>query len=74
MRFRAPDDEVFEGEDYQDIVMMMASQKMHEPRSLASYRRATANRVRSMYGHHVDDSSDQEFIETLVDCGLLTAE
>lgn len=71
MKFIAADGNTFTGRSYSDIVRQMADEKLSAPKSLESYRRATANRVGEMYGRPVDDSDDRSFVLSLEAQGML---
>lgn len=59
------------GRTYADVVRSMAGMKMTKPRSLETYRQATATRASDMYGKKVDPTSDATFVKTMVAAGLL---
>jgi hypothetical protein len=71
MRFKLPDGKEIVGRSYQDVVRTMAEDKFTEPRSMDSYRRATARRARSMYGVDVPTENDKVFVNALIKVGLL---
>ncbi len=61
----------YSGRSYAAVVEAMSGDKLTEPRSRDTYRRATARRVRDMYGVEVDDTSDRTFVRGLVQVGLM---
>lgn len=65
------DGTTFAGRSYTDIVKKMSYLKFAEPRSLATYRLASAQRAFAQHGAGVDPSSDRSFVEGLVATGLL---
>jgi hypothetical protein len=71
MRFQMQDGEVFVGRSYEGIVQRMSSMKLDEPRSLESYRKATAQRVLEGYGVEVPHSTNRAFVLGLVAAGLM---
>lgn len=71
MRFRTPDEQTIAGRSYTAVVEAMAAEKFTEPQSLASYRKATANRAKEMYGVDVPHETDAEFVKGLENAGLL---
>lgn len=71
MRFTTADGSTFVGRSYDDIVEQMAGEKLTQPKSLASYRRATASRVRGLEGEDIRTNSNEEFIKDLEAAGLL---
>jgi hypothetical protein len=71
MKFRLPDGNEVAGRSYEDIVAAMADEKLREPRSMESYRRATARRVSSGYGVIIDSTDDRSFILSLEAAGLM---
>jgi hypothetical protein len=60
-----------EGETLRDIVIGMAEEKFDAPRSLAGYRRASASRIKELYGIEVRSDSDQHFVQDLVGAELI---
>lgn len=72
--FTAVDGEQFSGETYDDVVIAMSKQKLEEPRSLETYRQATANRVHDTYGSEIRATSSEAFITDLCVEGLLVEE
>lgn len=71
MKFTMIDGTEVAGKTYKQVVQRMASEKLVEPRSLDGYRRATAGRVKEMYGFDVDATTDRTFMETMVATGLI---
>jgi hypothetical protein len=71
VRFTLPDGKEVVGRGYSDIVQAMAEDKFTRPRSMESYRKATARRCRSMYGTEIPTDSDKEFVNGLIKVGLL---
>lgn len=71
MRFRLPDGKEIVGRGYSDIVQAMSEDKFTRPRSMDSYRRATARRCKSMYGTDIPTDSDKSFVNGLIKVGLL---
>jgi len=71
MRFKLPDGKEIVGRSYEDVVRTMSQDKFTEPKSMSSYRRATARRARSMYGVEVPTDNDKEFVTALIKVGLL---
>lgn len=71
MRFMLPDGKEVVGRGYSDIVQAMAEDKFTRPRSMESYRKATARRCRTMYGTEIPTDSDKEFVNGLIKVGLL---
>jgi hypothetical protein len=65
MRYRMVDGTEYSGRGYADVVAAMAHDKLTEPKSLETYRRATANRVSEQYGVIVDASDNKPFIKSL---------
>jgi len=72
VRFKMIDGTVYTGRSYDDIVTLMSGDKLTEPRSLATYRRATAKRVVDNYGRKVDTTDSETFVKSLVAAGLMT--
>lgn len=70
MKFQMEDD-IVEGRGYADIVAAMSSFKLEDVRSIKRYRRATAKRVKAMFGTDIDHSTDESFVKDLVKAGLL---
>lgn len=72
MRFRMnPEGQELSGRGYTDIVQGMADMKLEAPSSLARYRRTTAKRVSEGFGHDIDATSDEAFVKSLEEAGLL---
>lgn len=72
LKFRSPDGSVFEGHDYTEIVANMAGEKLTPPKSLATYRRATATRLHSLKPEAaINTNSNTAFVQSLVQSGLL---
>lgn len=65
-------DQIVEGETFSEVVASMAGMKMDEVRSIKAYRKATAERVSVAFGKKVDHSTDEKFVKSLVDAGMLT--
>lgn len=74
VRFRLIDDTRVSGRSYDDIVERMAGHKLVEPRSLKSYREATASRVGEMYEKDIDSTDNRSFVRSLEAAGLLKRE
>lgn len=72
MKFRMVDDLVVTGRSYEDIVERMAAEKLSEPRSRETYRRATARRASSVYAVAIDATDDRAFVLSLEAAGLMT--
>lgn len=53
------------GRGYDEIVQRMSDEKLTEPRSLESYRRATANRVSAAFGVLIDASTSRSLLLSL---------
>lgn len=71
MRFQLPDGPQVGGRSYTQVVEAMANQKFSRPRSLQSYRRATALRAKVAYNVTVATDDDRSFVLDLVKNGLL---
>lgn len=71
MKFRMTDGKEYSGRSYTAVVEHMAGEKLTEPRSTESYRRATARRVAEVYQIKVDATDDRSFIESLLAAGLM---
>lgn len=71
MRFATEDGQEYTGRSYDEIVAAMASDKLVEPKSLDSYRRATAKRIRSSFGILIPTDTSKHFVRHLVASGLL---
>lgn len=71
MRFVMLDGNVITGRSYSDVVFRMSQEKMREPRSMRSYRRATARRVKEAYGVSIDHETDRQFILDMEAAGLV---
>lgn len=71
MRFSTPDGIEVSGRSYTQVVAGMSHMKLSKPRSLQSYRRATARRARVAYGVDVSTEDDRSFVLDLVKHGLL---
>lgn len=69
--YRLPDGEVIAAHDALEVVEGMAARKFTSPRSRASYRRATAKRTLAMHGFTIDSRTDETFVATLIEAGLL---
>jgi len=53
------------------VVQAMSEDKFTRPRSMDSYRRATARRCKSMYQVDIPTDNDKEFVNGLIKVGLL---
>ena len=71
MRFQLPEGPQIAGRSYTQVVEAMSSMKFTRPRSLESYRRATARRAKVAYGITVSHEDDRSFVLDLVKNGLL---
>lgn len=71
MKFTNDDGDYFEGATATDVVRQMSGGKLTESKSLGSYRRATARRIKDMHELTIDSTSDNLFLKSLVDQGLL---
>lgn len=71
MRFVMLDGNIVTGRSYSDIVFRMSQEKMREPRSMRSYRRATARRVEGVYGIKIDWRDDKSFVIGMENAGLV---
>jgi hypothetical protein len=71
MRFMLPDGKEITGRGYADVVRAMSEDKFTRPRSMDSYRRATARRCKTMYGTEIPTDNDKEFVNALIKVGLL---
>lgn len=71
MRYALPDGKVVTGRSYTDIIAAMADEKLIGPRSLTTYKRTLAKRVKAFYDKTIDTSDDQKFVDSLVDAGML---
>ena len=71
MKFEMQDGSTYEGKTYEDVVRAMSSDKLTTPRSIRSYRKATANRVHQVYGLTIDPETNTSFVEGLVSSGLM---
>ena len=70
--FRLPDGKVVFGDKPSEVVQMMSDEKMSTPRSIASYRKAVARRMRGAHPNLIiHDNSNIDFIKSLVACGQL---
>lgn len=56
---------------FDDAVAKMAAEKFTEPRSIDSYRKATANRVFEMMGLRIDTDTNKSFIESMQAVGIV---
>jgi len=71
MKFKMLDEREFEGDTYEAIVAAMAGEKMTEVRSNRSYREATARRVVDLYSINLDTETDEKFVRSMVNTGLM---
>jgi hypothetical protein len=71
MRFELPDGYQVVGRSYDAIVRNMAADKMEEPGSLRSYRKAAARRAREAHGAEINPVSNKTFILSLEREGLI---
>lgn len=71
MKFRMQDGKTYQGRSYTAVVEHMMDDKLTEPRSTESYRRATAQRVADLYQIQVDATDDRSFIRSLVAGGVM---
>lgn len=71
MKFKMIDGKEIGGRSYDDVVAAMAGAKLREPRSLESYRRATARRIKGIYRSAVNTKDNRSFIQSLEQAGLL---
>jgi len=71
MRFVLLDGNIITGRSYSDIVFRMSQEKMREPRSMRSYRRATARRVEGVYGLEIRHDTDRHFVIDMEKAGLV---
>lgn len=71
MRYRAIDGDLLSGESYDDIAQAMADSKLVPAPSVEAYREGVAERVNMMMGKEVDTSTNEAFVKSLVECGVL---
>lgn len=72
MKFRMnPGGEEVQGRSYEDVVVAMADLKLEAASSLKRYRRSTAQRVSETFGKEIDPSTDESFVKSLEEVGLL---
>ena len=71
MIYELIDGQRIEGETLSDIVAGMAQEKFDEPRSMQSYRKASADRVQEIYGLEVRFDTDENFIQDLIHAELI---
>ncbi len=71
MKYAMPDERIVIGRGYRDIVQAMQDEKLVEPRSSQSYRKAAAKRAEDMYKVPVDPSTDKSFVKSLEAAGVL---
>lgn len=71
MRFALPDGPQVSGRSYTQVVEAMSHMKFSQPRSLRTYRRATAQRAKVAYNVDVSWEDDRSFVLDLVKYGLL---
>lgn len=72
MLYTLPDGNEVGGDTYEEVVRSMASYKFGDVRSLRGYRRETERRTMEMYGVKVDSTSNESFVKSMVEAGLLT--
>jgi hypothetical protein len=71
MIYEMIDGQEYTGKTAAEVVSQMAEDKMATPRSLESYRQATARRTAAVYGADIDPSTDETFLQTMCDSGLM---
>ena len=72
MQYLLPDGNLVKGRGYTDIVKQMNEEKFTPAQNIATYRKALAKRVKSIYGKDVDYTTDKSLVKGLVEVGLLT--
>lgn len=65
------DGERYTGETADDIVSTMASEKFAPVKSLGSYRKATAQRIKRLFGKEIDPSTSETYVESMLKANLL---
>jgi len=71
MIYETPDGEIYEAVTYDGIVEQMAQGKMTEPRSMASYRKATAKRIKRLLDLDIDPTNSETFVLGMIAADLL---
>lgn len=71
LKYKLPDGKIVQGTTATEVVKDMAGRKLLTPRSRGGYRRDTARRVFDTYAFKIDPDSDESFIGTMVEAGLL---
>jgi hypothetical protein len=71
IKIETTDGEIFQGRSYDEVVEQMASQKMPKPRSLTSYRKSFADRVKRTLGISIRPDTSKSLIEDMEKADML---